>query len=361
MKFQIEPNQFKSVMQRMCAVIQNRSTIPVLQNVRISVTGDTATFTATDLDIQITESVSVTGSQSGETTVAANTLKDIVSKVDTGLISVSVSDNTMHIQAGKSKFKLATLPASDFPEIASQEYDARITFKGYDLKNAIERTIWAAGTEETRYYLNGIAMQTLGEDAVFVATDGHRLAKYTMECSEPFPNVIIPSKACKQLASVLTDMDVELAVSETKVRLVCGSVVVVSKAIDGTYPQWERVIPAASKNSVTASSVDLARAVERVQVVMTERTKIMKLMVRDGELTLHSPARDGAGEATDTVEAERDGVDVDIGISTKYALDAMKQAEKGSVRIEYNDAMSPLVVKYDKEPELLVVVMPARF
>lgn len=362
MKFTIEANTLKSVMARMAAVCESRTTIPILQNVKISVTDDYGVeFTATDLDIQIKERVATNVLENGAITAPAFTLKDVVSKLDDGpIVTIHLKDQILHVTSGKSKFKLNTLPADDFPVLATDQFQATLPFHGDTLKRAIERTVWAASTEETRYYLKGIAVQSEGERANFVATDGHRLSKFTTECEIHFPNIIIPTKTAKQFASVLVDDVVALHVSETKVKLVSGGVEVLSKLIDGLYPDWTRVIPATSNQTVTAQSTDLAKAVERVQVVMNERSKIVKLSVADGELTLTAPPREGSGEATDTIEAVKSGPDAEIGMNAKYALDAMKQADKGNVTIQYGTNGDPLRICYDKEPELLVIVMPAR-
>lgn len=361
MKFNIESRDLKSVMGRMAAICESRVTIPVLQNVLIEATEYSITFKATDLDIMIKETVSQKPDATGAITVPAFTLRDIAAKIDDGaLVYIELKDNIVHVKAGKSKFKLNTLPASDFPVLASDQFQSALSFQGEHLKRAIERTGWAASKEETRYYLKGIALQSEEGKATLITTDGHRLARFITEVDSDAPNVIVPSKTAAQFASVLTDGEATLLVSETKVKLVCGGVEILSKVIDGSFPAWQRVIPPVTSQNVTVASQDLAKAVERVQVVMNERSKIVKMTVAEGELTLTAPQREGSGEATDTIEAVRNGVDADIGVSAKYALDAMRQADKGSVCIQYGTGGDPLLITYDKEPELLVVVMPAR-
>lgn len=360
MKFTIESQTIKSVMQRMAAVTESRTTIPILNNVKIEAS-DKVTFTATDLDIMIKESVSTQVTEPGSITAPAQTLKDVVSKLDDGpLVTMHLKEGILHVTSGKSKFKLNTLPSDDFPVLATDQFKATLPFQGKDLKRAIDRTVWAASTEETRYYLKGIALQSVEGQATLITTDGHRLAKFTTECAVEFPSIIIPTKTAKQFSSILIDDVVALHVSETKVKLVSGGVEILSKLIDGTYPDWTRVVPRETNQSITAASTDLAKSVERVQVVMNERSRIVKMSIADGELTLTAPQREGSGEATDTIEAVKSGPDAEIGVSAKYALDAMKQADKGNVTIQYGGAGDPLRVTYDKEPELLVVVMPAR-
>lgn len=359
MKFTIESQTIKSVMQRMAAVTESRTTIPILNNVKIEAS-DKVTFVATDLDIMIKESVTTNVTEQGSITAPAQTLKDVVSKLDDGqLVTFNLKDGILHVTSGKSKFKLNTLPADDFPVLATDQFQATLPFQGKDLKRAIDRTVWAASTDSTRYYLQGIALQSVEGNATLITTDGHRLAKFTTECTVDFPSIIIPTKTAKQFSSILIDDVVALHVSETKVKLVSGGVEILSKNIEGSYPSWQNIIPKESNQSVTASSTDLTRAVERVQVVMSDRTKIVGISISDSELSLYASSGSG-GDATDSIEAITNGANITVGLNGKYALDAMKQAEKGSVTISYSDSGSPLVISYEKEPELMVIVMPAR-
>ncbi|MGL5734163.1 MAG: DNA polymerase III subunit beta, partial [Beijerinckiaceae bacterium] len=257
------------------------------------------------------------------------------------------------------KFKLATLPFEDFPQMASADYVATLEFQGLELKNAIEKTAWAASTEETRYYLNGIAMQYSGGKANFIATDGHRLAWYVDGDTADFPNVIIPSKTAKIFKDLLDDGTATVQVSETKIKLTFGTVSVVSKVIDGTYPDWARIIPKDNANSVTMTSTDAKQAVERVITVATERTKAVGLSINDGELKFHVTDQTG-GSATETLAPDQIGLDAELGVNSKYALDAFAQADKGAVTIHYSGPGDAMLIKYDKEPKLTVVTMPMR-
>lgn len=357
MKFQIETATLKSTLSRMVAVTERRVTIPITQNVLMQSDAGQLLLRATDLDVQLTERVAIDAATDGATTVNAVMLKGIIDKLPDSLTNIEVKDDVLHIKSGKSRFKLNTLPAEDFPILASDQFESVITFDGEQFKSAIDRTIWATSKEETRYYLNGIAMQSRDNKTVFVATDGHRLSKFETPVSDNSPDIIIPTKTAKLFSGVVLGEAV-VHVSSTKVKLVTGNVEVLSKVIDATYPDWTRVIPQGQNNKVTAQSLDLKFAVDRVQTVMDDRTKIVAIDISDDGITITGGS--GNNQATDSVEGDMNGAPIKIGVNGKYALDAMMQADKGDVTISYSDAGSPMVVTYEKEPNMLAVIMPAR-
>lgn len=359
MKLQIEQNHLQSLLAKVIGAVNKKNTIPILANVKLQAT-DTLQATSTDLDMEITARTIATVTEQGATTVPAEMFNGIVAKLPKGsLVSMSESKGYLYIEAGRSKFKLATLPASDFPAMANATYDATLNFNGYELRNAIEKTAWAASTDETRYFLQGIAMQYRDGKANFVATDGHRLAWYVDGDVSDFPSVIIPSATAKQFKTLLDDGAATIEVSETKIKLTFGDLSIVSKVIDGTYPDWTRIIPEKNANSITLASIDAKQAIERVTTVATDRTKAVRFGVLGGELTLTVQDATG-GSATEVMTVEQVGNDADIGMNSKYALDAFAQADKGDVTIHYGSGMDPMLVKYEKEPGLTAVVMPMR-
>lgn len=358
MKFQVEQQKLKQAVNRMAGVVSQRNTIPILGHVKIEVQDGKCIMTATDLDISIKESFSVNTRSDGATTVSAALLKAIVDKLPNDQVTIELADD-LRIKAGKSNFKLKTLPVDDFPAWGDSEYTTHFQVEADELANSIDRTIWAVSTEETRYYLNGIAMQHRDGKAVFVSTDGHRLARYISIEAPEFPSIIIPTKAAKQFKSVIEGEAVTVSISDSKIKLASGGIEIVSKVIDGTFPDWTRVIPVGNPNAITASSLEVSSAVDRVALVATERTKAVKLTVR-GDEAIFSVSDSIAGDARESVEVAKDGDDCEIGLNSKYALAAMAQAEKGSVTIRYRDSMSPLIAEYEKEPNLLCVIMPMR-
>lgn len=359
MKFQAEQTKLKHTLSRISGVIENRNTIPILAHVKIEVSGDTATFTATDLDVRLKVAVPVTAAQDGVTTVNAALLKAMVDKLPSGELIHFHLDGDLKIKSGKSNFKLKTLSADDYPDIDEQEYASKLDFSADELKNAIDKTVWAVSTEETRYYLNGIALQHIEGKAAFVSTDGHRLSRYLSSESEAFPSVIIPSKTAKLVKQILDGGDATLEVSDNKIRVTSGDFTLTSKVIDATYPDWKRIIPTGHANKFTANSLEVKSAIERVTVVSTERTKAVKLIVGSDDVTFevydHS-----MGQAKETIDVAVDGPALTIGLNSRYALDAMTQADKGEVTVQYGDSMQPILISYDKEPGLICVTMPMR-
>lgn len=360
MNITIEQHNLQTLLARVIGAVSKRGTIPILSNVKLVVTNDYLQATTTDLDMEITADAPAETPESFETTVNAATLAGIVSKLPKGsLVALHLEDGFLHVEAGRSKFKLATLPVDDFPEMASGEYEASLEFPGLELKNALDKTVWASSTEETRYYLQGVAVQHREGRANMIATDGHRLAWLEGEECAPFADIIIPTAAVKQFIAALYDGTATMDISQTKVRLTHDNVVIVSKVIDGTFPDWTRVLPKNTPNSVTMASMDAKSAIERVSLVATDRTRAVKLSIADNDLTFLVSDANG-GDAQEVIEAETDGESLTIGLNGKYALDALAQADKGTVTVSYSDPTSPMLIKYDKEPGLTAVVMPLR-
>lgn len=361
MRLTIEQNHLQILLARVTGAVSKRNTIPVLANVKlIADTAGTLTAVATDLDLEVTAKQPAQVDQAGHTTANAVMLAGIVGKLPKGsLVSLSHDGQYLHVKAGRSEFKLATLPVEDFPIMASNEYQSKLDFQGLELKNALDKTIWAASTEEMRYMLNGVLLQHREGHATFTATDGHRLAHYKDGETESFPEVIIPANAVKQFIGALDDGEATVEVSETKIKLTYGDVVIVSKVIDGTFPDWSRSVPTRNNNSITLPSIDAKAAIERVALVATDRVKSVKFDVAGGELTLLVRDAQG-GQATEVMQVEQVGEDVSIGLNSRYALDAFAQADKGDVTIHYGGPMDTLKVTYDKEPGMMAVVMPLR-
>lgn len=361
MKLNIEQQHLQQLLSRVIGVTPKRVTIPILANVKLTAADGYLKAVATDLDMEISTKVPADVEQPGETTVIAAMLSAIAAKMPKEkLVSVQANDQYLHVKSGRTKFKLATLDAADFPVFSAENFDASLTFDGEALRNALEKTVWAASTEETRYYLQGVAMQNREGATNFIATDGHRLAWYRVGNDGDFPDVIIPTDTVRQMISAIEDDAATLDVSQTKVRLTYGDTTISSKIIDGQYPDWTRVLPKDNPNSVSLSSLEAKAAIDRVTIVATDRTRAVRFGVSGGDMTLTVQDQTG-GSATEVLTVEQDGENVEIGLNSRYALDAFAQADKGDVTINYGSSMNAILVKYDKEPELTAVVMPTRF
>ena len=277
MKISIERAVLLRAVSQAQSVVERRNTIPILANVLIEAEGDQVSFRATDLDIEVVDKVNATVERAGSTTVNAVTLHEIVRKLPDGAL-VNLADDgatgRLTVEAGRSNFALATLPKEDFPQMASSEYAANFAAPAPVLRRLFDKSKFAISTEETRYYLNGVYMHVADGDGGkvlrCVATDGHRLARIDADLpagAEGMAGVIVPRKTVNELRKLLDDDEASIAVSvsETKVRFATPEITLTSKVIDGTFPDYGRVIPTGNTRRMEVDAADFARAVDRWQ------------------------------------------------------------------------------------------------
>ena len=371
MRATLERAQFLRPLTHVYRVVERRNTIPILSNVLIRSNGSALSLKATDLDLEVVESVDALVEVAGATTVPAHMLHDIVRKIPEGAqirLETSPDGSTMTLSAGRSRFSLQMLPESDYPDITAGQFSNSFTIRSADLKRLVDRTQFAISTEETRYYLNGIYLHTVstpdGTMLRAVATDGHRLAQAEIPApagSDGMPGVIVPRKTVGEVQRLLETPDEEVAVelSDSKIRFVIGPVVLTSKLIDGTFPDYVRVIPKANDKVLLVDREDFTRAVDRVSTVSSERGRAVKLSLSDGQLvlTVNNPE---SGMATDELAADYDGPPLDIGFNSKYLLDIAGQTASENVRFRLSDAGSPTLIEDTEDPRLLFVLMPMR-
>jgi DNA polymerase-3 subunit beta len=352
-------------------VVERRNTIPILSNVLLRAEGGVVELKATDLDIEIVETSPAEVGMAGSTTVAAHTLYDIVRKLPDGAqVSLERGGEATQlvVRSGRSRFALQTLPPSDFPDLAAGEFPHRFELKAADLRRLIEKTQFAISTEETRYYLNGIYLHTLeveGETRIrAVATDGHRLARVELaapEGSAGMPGVILPRKTVGEIQKLLEDGDAAIIVelSPAKVRLTVGPVVLTSKLIDGTFPDYARVIPSGNDKRLVVERGDFAAAVDRVSTISSERGRAVKLSLNDGRLVLTVTNPD-SGTATEEIEVDYDAEPLDIGFNSRYLLDIAAQLDGDTALLRLADPGSPTLVQDREGAAALYVLMPMR-
>ncbi len=283
MRITIERSNLLKSLNHVHRVVERRNTIPILSNVLLRGEGQSLEMKATDLDLEITESTPAQVEQAGGTTVPAHLLYDIVRKLPDGaevLLATTTDGSAMTVASGRSKFSLQCLPVSDFPDLNAGTFSHSFKVKGSDLKMLIDRTQFAISTEETRYYLNGIFMHTVeaGGDLKLraVATDGHRLARADVVApsgSEGMPGIIIPRKTVGELQKLVDGVegDVSVEISDAKIRVTTGPIVMTSKLIDGTFPDYQRVIPSATTRKCASIAPHSRRAVDRVSTISSER------------------------------------------------------------------------------------------
>ncbi|MCB1445435.1 MAG: DNA polymerase III subunit beta [Rhizobiaceae bacterium] len=352
-------------------VVERRNTIPILSNVLLRAEGANLRLKATDLDLEITEAAPAMVEKAGATTVPAHLLYEIVRKLPDGsevALTVNAEGTAMTVNSGRSKFSLQCLPEGDFPDLTAGSFSHSFKIKAADLKMLIERTQFAISTEETRYYLNGIYFHTVeAGDALklrAVATDGHRLARAEIEApsgSEGMPGIIIPRKTVGEIQKLVEDPEamVQFEVSDAKVRLSFGDIVLTSKLIDGTFPDYQRVIPANNDKEMRVDVSTFASAVDRVSTISSERGRAVKLALSDGQmvLTVNNP---DSGSATEELAVSYEGDPLEIGFNARYLLDITGQLAGDDAVFKLADPGSPTIILDSASGDALYVLMPMR-
>ncbi len=371
MKVTIEKSAFAKALGHVQSVVERRNTIPILANVLLQADGGALTLTATDLDIEASESAPAEVDRPGATTASALTLYDIVRKLPDGAqvrLELSGEDGRLLVAAGRSEFSLAVLPDDDFPTLAADDLATRFKMPTEDLRRLLAKAKFAMSQEETRYYLNGVYLHPVesGDGGVYraAATDGHRLARIDAALPDgaaSAPGVIVPRKAVLELGRLLEDADetVEVSVSETKIRFDFGAGRLTSKLVDGTFPDYERVIPKDNPNRLQVDAGEFAKAVDRVATVSADRTRSVKLALdRDRmRLTVNNPE---AGSALEEVSVDFAGDPLEIGFNARYLLDVAAQIEGDGMTARLADPSSPTVIMDDADVRALYVLMPLR-
>ena len=352
-------------------VVERRNTIPILSNVLLNATGASLEMKATDLDLEVTEATPASVERGGATTVPAHLLYDIVRKLPEGsevMLRTDEDGNAMSVISGRSSFRLQCLPQADFPQLTAGSFSHIFRIEAAQLKNLIDKTQFAISTEETRYYLNGIYLHAIEVGGRLklraVATDGHRLARAEMEApagSEGLPGIIIPRKTVGELQKLVDvpDTVVTVELSDTKIRFTIGSVVLTSKLIDGTFPDYQRVIPTGNDKRLTIDRQSFAAAVDRVSTISSERGRAVKLSIGDGQVTLTVNNPD-SGSATEEIAADYGSDPLEIGFNARYLLDVAAQLTGGDARFQLADAGSPTLIQDTSDEHTLYVLMPMR-
>ena len=371
MKLTIERSALLKALNHVQSVVERRNTIPILSNVLMSAQGDSLKLTATDLDIEIAESAPAEVERGGQTTAPANYLYDFVRKLPDGAavkFEVSGDDPRLSISAGKSRLHLPILPAGDFPSMPSDGFETKFEIEPTELGRLIDKTRFAISTEETRYYLNGIFFHTVanggGQVLRAVATDGHRLAladHAAPKGSQGMPGVIVPRKTITELNRLLDDASdlVEISVSPQKIRFALGDAVLTSKLIDGSFPEYARVIPKGNSKKLKIANKAFSEAVDRVATVSAERSRSVRLALEKDKITLTVNNPD-AGVATEDLPAEYRDDSMEIGFNAKYLLDVAQQIEGEEAVFELADSGSPTLVRDEADEHALYVLMPLR-
>jgi DNA polymerase-3 subunit beta len=367
----IERSQLLRALAHVQSVVEKRNTVPILSHVKLEAQGKALRLTATDMDIAIIEEIDVDVRTAGELTVPAQTFYDIIRKLPDGSqvnLEGDAAIGKLFIKAANCNFTLPCLAATDFPSMDKGELDTNFTIPAADCATLIEKPRFAISTEETRYYLNGIYFHAAqGDDGAVlraVATDGHRLASVDVKQPEgaaKIPGVIIPRKTVFELKKLLDEgIDtVQVSLSQNKIRFVCGRAILLSKLIDGTFPDYQKVIPQNNTQLLEVDTDLLTNAVDRVSVISADKLRVVKFELSHGKLKLSANSQD-AGDAREEIEVPYEGQTIEIGFNSRYLLEMLSQLQGDVVQFYFANGTAPALVKEAGNPGAVYVIMPIR-
>jgi DNA polymerase-3 subunit beta len=347
-------------------IVERRHTLPILANILIRKDGERVSFLSTDIEVQITTHANVgSGSDIAATTVAARKLLDILRALPDGDdVALSLANKRMTVQSGKSRFALQTLAAEEFPTVAqAEQYSATVTLPQKTLKHLFNMVHFAMAQQDIRYYLNGLLLVVDGKNVIAVATDGHRLAFCQVEVDQEFPRqeVIIPRKTIIELQRLLEESDepVTLDIAGNQVRLTFADIELVSKLVEGKFPDYTRVIPKGYKNDFTIDRDRLLRSLQRAAIMTSDKFKGVRCVISPGSMKISSTNADQE-EAVDELEIDYGGDSIDIGFNVSYLLDVLNNLKCDSVNIALGDANSSALITIPDNADFKYVVMPMR-
>ena len=377
MNLTIERAALLKALSHVQSVVERRTTIPILSNVLLRAEGAASgpgklALSATDMDLEIVERVPARVEREGRTTAPAHTLYDIVRKLREGAqveLETLGERNEMVLRSGRSTFTLACLPPEDYPVMSAGELPHHFSLSAAELRSLIDRTRFAISTEETRYYLNGIYLHATKNNEVpvirAVATDGHRLARVEMTAPEGaagMPGIIVPRKTVLELRKLVeegAEEEVQIALGDTKIRCAIGEAALTSKLIDGTFPDYDRVIPANNDKILEVECKEFAEAVDRVSTISTERSRAVKLAIEQGNLVVSATSPEN-GTALEELEVRYQSSPMEIGFNSRYLLDITEQIDGEYAQFKMSDAGSPTIVCDREDGSALFVLMPMR-
>ena len=368
MKFTIDRNTLLKPLGHIYSVVERRNTIPILSNVLIESNASQVSFTATDMDIDIVETVGCIVSRQGKITLSAHTLYDIIRKLPDGAeIQIDLVDLNVEVSAGKSKFILPTLPVDDYPVMTEIQKGSQFSLEAVDLSNLIDNTKFAISSEETRFYLNGIFLhvpENKKDKLRAVATDGHRLAQAEVpvpEGAENMPGIILPKKAVSELRKLIdtTDGLVRIEISSTKAKFSFPNSTLTTKLIDGSFPDYQRVIPKENKNKLIILNSEFSKAIDRVSTVSMEKSRAVKLSLNNNLLLLKVNSHD-LGNASEEMDVKYTFDAIDIGFNSRYLLDIAAQIKGKEIELSLSDSSSPALITDPDQEGVIFVLMPMR-
>ena len=370
MKFLVEKKTIFKSLSHLQSIVDKRNALPILSNILIEVRNNELTMSSTDMDISIKEAVICEVIEEGATTINAQLIYDIIKKLhDESKIEIISNDGKiLTLRSGVSKFSLSCLPKEEFPLIESKIEGTKLITKAENIYNLIDKTKFAISNEETRYFLNGLYFSVNNEEGKsnlnFVGTDGHRLAKYSIQNhvnSKDINGVIIPKKTINELYKLLSENtdNIEIEISSNKIIFNIGKLIFISKLIDGTFPDYKRVIPKNNNEILNIKRSNLLSAVDRVSTIVNEKSPVIKFKLLKNLVNLSTSNNDNSS-ATEDIQAEYQGNEIEIGFNSRYIMDILDNLNENEIQISFYDNSSPIIAKEKSNPDLTYVLMPMR-
>jgi len=367
MKFTIEQNQLVGPLQLVSGAVEKRQTLPVLANLLIKVENGVLTITATDLEIEMSVNLTLSGEYlEGDITVPARKLVDICRSLSGDKpINVTLEDNRLKIQSGRNRFSLSTIAAQEFPNIEDSLFSTKFEISSHRLKELIDKTQFAMAQQDVRYYLNGMLFEIENTRFLTVATDGHRLAlskiQLDQSVSEDLVQAIVPRKGVMEASKLLSSSDniCSLELNSNHIRISLGEYVFTSKLVDGRFPDYEKVLPKNAERSLISNRESVKEAFSRASILCNEKFRGVRLLIKPNKLTIHAnnPEQE---EAEIELDVEYADEEMEIGFNVSYLVDALNAIKTDSVKFNLGDANSSVLIESSEDSNSLYVVMPMR-
>ena len=370
MKFIVTKPVIFKTLSHLQSIVNKKNTLPILSNILIEADQNSLTLSSTDMDISIRETINCDVVESGSTTLNAQIMFDIIKKLpDTSEIEfISNDSKILTIRSNVSKFSLSCLPKDEFPIIETKSSGKKITVKAQTIFNLINKTKFAISNEETRYFLNGLYFNISSDEKssilTFVGTDGHRLAtssSKTKQYNNEVPGVIIPKKTINELSKLLAENsnDIEIDISSNKIIFYIENLILISKLIDGNFPDYKKVIPNNNNQQLTVNRLSLLSAVDRVSTIANEKSPSIKFKLLKNLINL-STINNENSTATEDLEAKFDGNEIEIGFNSRYIMDILGNLEGEEIKLSFNDNVTPIIAQEQSNSDIIYVLMPMR-
>ena len=374
MDFRVNSTELLRALSHIHGIVEVRHTLPILSNIIITTHDNLLSLSSTNLDIFCSDDLEAEVGQNGATSVSAATFYEIVKRLPSGSeihASLSEEDSTLTLKCGRSKFNLTTISPDDFPKISHDDLNIQFVLSATELKRMIDKTKFAISNEETRYYLNGVFLHQTQKNSIdilrAVATDGHRLAQYDIplpQGAKDMNGIIIPKKMIQELRRVLDDAtgDINIQLNENKIKFSFNNMQIISKVIDGTFPDYTKVIPQSNDKSITTNNEELKKAIDRVSAVAINeetKSKAIKLIIESNKISL-SVDSTSRGSAIEEIDLDYNNEKVEIGFNSRYLIDICNEIDGDKINLKFLNSTSPAIILDNTDENLFFVLMPMR-